>query len=529
MTLPLSGPVSVTVNLSNPGITRQGFGKGLILSNTGNAWATPELTRTYTQDSFSDDFPSGTVENAMLTAFFSQPSPPDTVLVGKGTHKPTMVKELTVDSAVEDAEYIVNVYTDGTLWSGSYTAGGGDTTSDIATGIVAQISPDAWVAGQAYGLGDRVSHDTNKIYEATQAGTSDLYGSGPTGTGQAITDGTVKWKYIATSLFTASAAGPIITATGDAAGDWFALEPLATGDQAAVSNVMTLEDTTADPGVATDLDTILGADATWYALMLAFKSAAILDTPSTGVSAWCNANDRLLVASVSDTECATVAFSSGTDVLHTLAGQGGTYTAPQWHPRDYEFLDVCTAGYFLALDPGSDNWRYKGLVGPTPVNFTPTQAGVDGSSNLDLRRAGYFSTLGGQNILAGGGYVENTTYGFIDTRRNIDWYKVNLQADLIDLLIKNNKLPNTTAGRRIIANAIANRNALGIQKGVISPDPLDPTNPITPIMEPFTVTVPPVTDTDSFNAATRALTGVSTRWKLASPINSIAVVVNIIQ
>jgi hypothetical protein len=526
MPLPLSTDVSVTVNLSNPGVTRAGFGIPMVLSNTGNAWATPELTRRYARGGFSTDFPSDTVEYAILTAIFSQPSPPPVVVVGKGSNKPTMVRTILVQSAVNGATYKVNAFCNGTLWSAEYTAGA-DTAAQIAEALVDLLSPDAWAGGVAYALGDRATNDSGKIYQATQAGTSDLYGMGPTGTGAGITDGSVVWEYVVTPTFTASDSGTsTITATGNAAGSWFALEPIATGDPAAVSNLMKLTDTSTDPSgnVSGDLANILLADSSWYALILAFKSAAILDTAVTGVAAWCESNGRLLVASVSDTACATAAYAGGTDVLHALTAANGRYTAPQWHPRDYEFLDACTAGYFLPIEPGSDNWRMKGLIGPTPVDFTTTQAGVAGS-NLDDRRAGYFSTLGGQNVLAGAGQVENTTYGFIDTVRNIDWYTTNLQDDLIN----NNKLPNTNAGRRVIANAIASRNAIGIQKGVISPDPLDPTNAQAPVMEPFTVFMPDVSDSSSFDPATRALSGVETAWKLANPINSMSVTVTVTQ
>ena len=518
--------VQVNVNLSGPGLTRPGFGTPLVLSNTGNAWATPELVRSYTKGSYATDFPAGTVENAILGAIFAQPVPPVRAKVGKGSHKPTLVRTVLVQSAVDGATYTLRVWTGGVLWTASYTAGNVDTTTTIAAALVDQLTPSAWQNTHAYIVGDRVLNDTGKIYECITAGTSAGSG-GPTGTGQNITDGTAHWKWIATPNFAAAnSGGPTVTATGAATGAWFAIEPLASGDQAAVSNLMRLTDTSTDPGVATDLDALHLADPDWYELVLAFKSSAILSTPSTGAAAWCEANGKLLVACVSDTAAATTAYSGGTDVLHTLTGQAGTYTAPQWHPRDYEFLDACTAGYFLPIAPGGDNWRLKTLVGPTPVNITPTQ-----QTNLDARRAGYYVVLGGQNVLGGAGAVVSTQYGFIDTRRNIDWYRTNLQVDLIDLEVQTNKLFNTIAGRRKVATTIAARNQAGITAGVISPDPLDPTNAQAPVMEPFTVSVPaPVAGTDpNFDATTRTLSGITTSWKLASPINAMVVTVNVSQ
>lgn len=63
----------------------------------------------------------------------------------------------------------------------------------------------AWVGSTSYMIGTLVLNDTNKIYECVTAGTSAGSG-GPTGTGSAITDGTVIWNYLSPkAVFTAGA------------------------------------------------------------------------------------------------------------------------------------------------------------------------------------------------------------------------------------------------------------------------------------------------------------------------------------
>jgi hypothetical protein len=57
-----------------------------------------------------------------------------------------------------------------------------------------RIAP-AWIISTAYTVGVLALNDTNKIYECVTAGTSAGSG-GPTGTGSAITDGTVVWNYL---------------------------------------------------------------------------------------------------------------------------------------------------------------------------------------------------------------------------------------------------------------------------------------------------------------------------------------------
>lgn len=56
------------------------------------------------------------------------------------------------------------------------------------------IAPE-WLHGTDYEVGDERTNDGQKLYVCITAGTSALVGSGPTGTGSNITDGTVHWRY----------------------------------------------------------------------------------------------------------------------------------------------------------------------------------------------------------------------------------------------------------------------------------------------------------------------------------------------
>ena len=62
--------------------------------------------------------------------------------------------------------------------------------------MIEQACP--WTATHAYLLGERVTNDSDKTYRCTAAGISAAAG-GPTGTGSAITDGTVTWIYVEAS------------------------------------------------------------------------------------------------------------------------------------------------------------------------------------------------------------------------------------------------------------------------------------------------------------------------------------------
>lgn len=57
-----------------------------------------------------------------------------------------------------------------------------------------------WAISTAYAVGDVVQNDGGKVYRCTTAGTSAGSG-GPTGTGAAITDNTVVWEFVSTSVY----------------------------------------------------------------------------------------------------------------------------------------------------------------------------------------------------------------------------------------------------------------------------------------------------------------------------------------
>jgi len=79
----------------------------------------------------------------------------------------------------------------------------------------ASVAP--WAASTAYGVGAFVSANGN-VYKATVAGTSATAGSGPSGTGASITDGTVTWAYQPPTLKVFSGAEPTNVAASDPTG-----------------------------------------------------------------------------------------------------------------------------------------------------------------------------------------------------------------------------------------------------------------------------------------------------------------------
>jgi hypothetical protein len=66
---------------------------------------------------------------------------------------------------------------------------------DVMTSVsVTAVAPN-WAASTAYSVGNQVNANGN-VYRCTTAGTSASSGSGPSGVGTSISDGTVTWSYI---------------------------------------------------------------------------------------------------------------------------------------------------------------------------------------------------------------------------------------------------------------------------------------------------------------------------------------------
>jgi hypothetical protein len=106
----------------------------------------------------------------------------------------TNVEEQThcvrLGGASADAGYIESIYFTNCWFTGAH----GDGIQAVG---VPDVTPTAWATSAAIALSAYRSNSGN-IYQATQAGTTAGSGSGPTGTGSAIVDGTVVWRYFRT-------------------------------------------------------------------------------------------------------------------------------------------------------------------------------------------------------------------------------------------------------------------------------------------------------------------------------------------
>ena len=227
------------------------------------------------------------------------------------------------------------------------------------------------------------------------------------------------------------------------------------------SPTIELADTTADPGIATDLAAIVAANNIgWYGLVLDSNSALEIEAAqgfieATGVGG--------KYGFYNNSDWANTQSGTTSDVFSVLAAATRNKCALQ--QNDSQLLSyggAALAGLMLSANPGSKAAAYKSQVGvpaDTDVTLTETQAlaingmtaGAPGPSG---KKGNYYKTTSGLNLLYPGCEPSGQ---WIDVTIGIDWLQVNLQADVLAVLAGFPKIPLTDAGLAIIGNTIMNR------------------------------------------------------------------------
>jgi hypothetical protein len=258
---------------------------------------------------------------------------------------------------------------------------------------------------------------------------------------------------------------------------------------------MTLQNTSADPGLNTDLTAINAFDSKWYGLLLDSQSALEIAAAALWVEggatkqfAWNN----------SDTICATAAttdiFSTEQALSHERSGgifaqtQMLSYSAAAWMGRLYPTL------------AGSENWAMKTLINVPVDTLTDSQAHAVEGKNGTI----YTSLFG----------VPLTQFGktpggeWMDIIRGNDSLTTDLQVGAVSLQSNSLKVPFTDAGadryRSMIGGVLLNY----VQRGFLSSTPA-----------PF-VFIPLISTVSSVNKALRNFPGMTFAATYAGAINS---------
>lgn len=392
--MPLSDISVVNITLGTGGLSQTGFGTGMILGYP-TGWV--ERSRTYTSiTGVAADWGVGTPEYKAANAYFSQNPRPEQLVIGRGALKPTMVFKLTVASVLDSQKYAA-VF-NGTKYE--VTSDASATNDEIIILLQAALAAPATAAGFTAAIG----------------------GAGP-------------------STF--------LTLTGNAAGNWASFYPT---DPA----LLTLQQTTANPGIATDLDAIVVENDNWYGLITLYNSSACV----LAAAAWAESKLKVYGVQVQDSECATVAAGIATDISKALQAYFRTFDG--YHPDNGQFLDAAWFGRCLPYTPGSETWFGKTLAGVSAMSTTPPyKMTATYQTNLTAKNANFYYTIAGRNITAPGKVAAGE---WIDTIRGRDWLQVRIQEAVALVTMNADKIPYTDPGigridnevRAVLARAVTN-------------------------------------------------------------------------
>jgi hypothetical protein len=431
----LSDIVSVVISAQTQAVTAPGFGVPLIL---GYHTKFAELTRSYTSlaGMITDGFALTDPEYLAATAMQAQSPAPPRWVVGRRTHIPTKVVELTPTQANST---VYTVIINGVAFS--YTSDASATKAEIITGLVSAIGSPTGVTPSDYSSG--------------------------------------------TSLR--------LTGT---AGTWFSCAVSDSSGSANSMGLWTVADITADSSADTDIAACAAADSSWYAFMVTHQNAI----DGAELATWAQANKRLFCIDIADSAIKTSATS---DLAYVVNAASQEYAIVSYHAAQSEFMSAAWLGKCLPMEPGSETWKFKTLDGVSADILSDSEVGY-----IKGKNANWYQVIGGVSI------TQNGTSGggdFIDNVRFIDWLKTNMQYDVYDVLVNNNKVPYTDAGVAMVESRIRSRLNIGVDVGGLSSDPAP------------TVTVPRVSSETTANRANRTIPDIYFTATLAGAIHSVTI------
>ena len=441
----LTDYVTLTLTAENVGIARAGFGVPLILSHSAT-WT--ERTRSYgsTLD-VAADFATDTPEYLAAAAMFAQSPAPTTIMIGRAALAPTQVYVIGAAAVTNSTAYKVNVVATGATVTNPlvYTSDSSATNDEIIGGLVTALNG---VTGKNY-----------------------------------------------TAAATGSVGSQVCTVTGTAAADWFSIEVLD-------PTLLSIKQTHADPGVATDLAAIALENSNWYALTMNFNSQAYV----TAAAAWIEDQAKIYLFDVNETAAITTTGGAGgsADTLDALATLKRTRTAGSYHPSPAAFMSAAWLGRVLPDDPGTETWKFKTLSGVPAVNLTATNR-----TNLRARHANTIETVAGRNITWDG----TTSDGqFIDVRRGLDWLQDDMSKGVFGVLAGNEKVPFTDAGVAMVENEVQRSLTTAVAKGILAASPA-------PV-----VTAPLVSTISATNKSARLLPDIRFTGTLAGAVHAVSLI-----
>jgi hypothetical protein len=197
---------------------------------------------------------------------------------------------------------------------------------------------------------------------------------------------------------TATAAVAVITITA-AAGKVFDVAGW-------VANAMTIDDTTADPGVTADLAAILAEDNGWYGVIPDHFGKA----EALAAALWVESEHKIMIVDTFQSAC--LDSTSTTDIMYALKQLGYARTGTM-HSKNsvlHRSGAAWLAGRFVA-PPGSDTWKFKSLTSVAASKYKTGERNA-----IKAKKGNWYETVAGLDMTAEGWSASGEFYGYYARR-----------------------------------------------------------------------------------------------------------------
>ena len=199
---------------------------------------------------------------------------------------------------------------------------------------------------------------------------------------------------------------------------------------------------------------------------------------------------------------ADVPTATSGNVALTLSAAKRERTILFYTPTD-QYQCSAWIGKVATYDPGSATWMFKQVSGVTPDSLNDTII-----TNLIAANCNFYTATSGINMYANGVVASGE---YIDIIQGTDWIQINMQADVLQALVDNPKIPFTDKGGDVMYNIINARLKQAIGQGILAEDPA-------PV-----ITIPKVADISTVNRAARFFAGCKFTANYAGAIQKVGI------
>ncbi len=334
--------------------------------------------------------------------------------------------------------------------------------------------------------------DTNGVAQSALA----TYTAGVAPTPTTVAAGLVTAINATAVTATAANVAGVITLTADVATDPFSL---------AFTGNMTLTQPTTAEAPAVSLAAIQAETNDWYGVIMASRVQADI----MAAAAWVEANEKLQGTSSANPLDYDPANTTG--LLYLLFQNQYFRTYAFYHQlAATQYPDAAIMAKMFTFYPGSETWSLKRLGG---IAFDTLSAGqslaVRNKNGNTFEQFRNFALTRDGKVAAG---------EWIDVIRFRDWLAEQIKVNVVSSMINaDGKVPYTDAGIRIIVAAMRQALDLGVARGGIAPEEVDPDD--NRVIPSYTISVPASANIAFNDKANRVLNDVKFTARLAGAIH----------